>query len=120
MIKKNQIKINYYKYITIILLAIIITSTIIFFYQKNIDTSYSKGYKQGQIDIIYYISNKILTDNNIIITLENNKSIQLVPSTFVQQAQENIIKEIISQINENGIISLYNENETITLIKYQQ
>lgn len=115
-------EVNYYKYSTFALIAVLVIAASIFLFTTYAQTKFNDGASYGQQAAISTILNTV-TENGAVTIGNNGGNITLVPLQLAQQAQQNIqqqtIMTIMDSIEKEGYVSIYNNETEMILVQYQ-
>ena len=114
---KND-KVNIYKIATIILGLILLALGILFVLNYTYNSGLKNGYQISQFDTTNQITS-MLNEKGYLELHQNNYSVQLVPASMITETKENTLKQIISEVEANGMVRLYNSTDEIILIKHE-
>jgi hypothetical protein len=116
--KKN---LNYYKITTFILVGTILLVLLGFVGTSVLSSAYDDGVVFGQQNTVNILLNEVNDKGYIEINLGENRTLSLVPSSMIKNAQEELVDVILSSVTEKGYVQINTgNNDSIVLVPYQE
>ena len=117
--KSKKKNVNYYKISTLVLVAVLVIVGGYFLYMSHVQNVASKNQALGQQQAADLILRNVAQKGQFTFQLTENKTLTLVTLNDARKVRENTILEIFNYVEEEGSVTLYNNETQMTLVPYQ-
>lgn len=118
--KQNSPKRNYYKISTFLLATFLVLIFLIYFISEYSSSLEDKAYTQAKQDNLNEIISFVQNNNYLeLVNSQSNESLVLVPYESLFLAQQEVMKEIVSQISSQGFVVIEDNSTQLILVPYQ-